>query len=289
LLGELTVNEEREQARRGEPARLGERGEALALLRRDGGEEAETPVRFDRKVPRKPLELLQAIIALGTRGVSSEVICSALWPDAEADSAQSALRVTLTRLRKLLSDPNTVRLREGKLSLDPRRCYVDVWAFVSLMSQIESAVRRTEIGRNSPEAADLARGVLALYGGPFLCSEREQPWMLPLREQLRSQMVRAADVIGGQLETLGRSSDALDVYERALAQEPTAERIYRRMMLVHLQEGRQSEAITIYRRCRHMLAIVLGTKPDPATESLHRRAQFGQEIDSRLAVVAPRE
>jgi DNA-binding SARP family transcriptional activator len=99
--------------------------------------------------------------------------------------------------------------------------------------------------------------------------------MLPLREQLKSRFVRAAAQLGERLEAQGKVTEALALYERALAQEPTAERIYRRVMLIQLGEGRSSEAMTTYRRCRDMLSIVLGTKPDAETESLHRRAQAG--------------
>lgn len=97
--------------------------------------------------------------------------------------------------------------------------------------------------------------------------------MLPMRAKLTSRFLRAAAALGERLEQEGLPAEALALYERALAQEPTAERLYRRIMAIQLEHGHKSEAMTTYRRCRDMLSIVLGTQPDSDTESLHRAAQ----------------
>ncbi len=46
------------------------------------------PVRFARKVQRKPLALLKALVAFGGRSVREELVMDALWPDAEGDAAR---------------------------------------------------------------------------------------------------------------------------------------------------------------------------------------------------------
>lgn len=233
----------------------------------------EHPLTFNGKVPKKPLELLQAIVAFGGANVSSEAICNALWSDAEADAAMVSLRVTLGRLRKLLGDADLVQVQDGKLSLDRRRCFVDVWALEALLDEIESLVKANGNGPSAATITHLADRLLALYAGPFLRDEREQPWMLPMRAKLTSRFLRAAAALGERLEQEGLPAEALALYERALAQEPTAERLYRRIMAIQLEHGHKSEAMTTYRRCRDMLSIVLGTQPDSDTESLHRAAQ----------------
>ena len=43
------------------------------------------PVRFARKVQRKPLALLKALIAFGGRTVREDLVMDALWPEAEGD------------------------------------------------------------------------------------------------------------------------------------------------------------------------------------------------------------
>ena len=51
---------------------------------------------------QRPMELLQALIALGGRGISTELLSQLLWPDADGDAASNTFDVTLHRLRRLL-------------------------------------------------------------------------------------------------------------------------------------------------------------------------------------------
>ena len=59
-------------------------------------------VKFRGKAPRRVLELLKAVIALGQTDVPVHQVIDALWPDSEGDSGYDAFTVTLSRLRKLL-------------------------------------------------------------------------------------------------------------------------------------------------------------------------------------------
>ena len=86
----------------------------------------EVPVTLTGKV-KKPLELLKVLIALGGRGVSQERLSDALWPDADADLAKRSFDTTLHRLRKLLGNERMLQLQAGRLSIDPRYCWVDTW------------------------------------------------------------------------------------------------------------------------------------------------------------------
>jgi DNA-binding SARP family transcriptional activator len=56
------------------------------------------PVRFARKVQRKPLALLKTLIAFGGRTVREDLVMDALWPEAEGDAARVALASALHRL-----------------------------------------------------------------------------------------------------------------------------------------------------------------------------------------------
>ncbi|MGH8501558.1 MAG: hypothetical protein ACREVE_03630 [Gammaproteobacteria bacterium] len=89
------------------------------------------PVTFGRKPPRRPLQILQALIALGGREVTEARMLDALWPDDEADAARNAFSTALNRLRKIVGH-ELIRLEGGKLSLDTARCWVDAWAFEAL-------------------------------------------------------------------------------------------------------------------------------------------------------------
>lgn len=127
------------------------------------------PLVFGRKVPRRPLGLLQCLIALGGYDVPEHRLADVLWPDADGDEAHKRLTLTLHRLRQLLGEHNCIRLQGGKISLDARRVWVDAFAFERLLS----------------ERSTSAATALALYCGDFLAAEPEEPWMLPMRDRLR--------------------------------------------------------------------------------------------------------
>jgi len=93
--------------------------------------------------------------------------------------------VTLARLRKLLRQDGAVVLQQGKLSLDDRLCWVDVWSMERLLAEIEATPR-----------AEQGERLAAIYRGAFLEGEREQPWMLPAREKLRRRFFAAAGKLG---------------------------------------------------------------------------------------------
>jgi ATP/maltotriose-dependent transcriptional regulator MalT/DNA-binding SARP family transcriptional activator len=177
---------------------------------------------FTRKTPRKPLELLQALVAFGGRAVPSETLCSALWPDSEADDAEAALRVTLSRLRKLLRCEEAVVLRDGKLSLDEGLCWVDSWSLEHLSADAEA---RPRSGRGE--------NLMELYRGSFLENEREEPWMLATRERLRRRFAEVVASAGQALEREGRLQEASALYRRALEREPSAGAIRQRIAAAH--------------------------------------------------------
>ena len=130
-------------------------------------------LRFARRAPRRPLELLAALLARGGCAVHSGTLCDSLWPDADPFDASRAFTITLHRLRRLLRHDGALVLSMGLLSLDPQICATDIWL-------LESALRLAK----SHEACEAA---LACYAGPFL-GEDDSPWALATRARLDQAM-----------------------------------------------------------------------------------------------------
>lgn len=161
---------------------------------------------FGRKTPRRPLELLKLLVALGGRGVLTSTICDTLWPEAEGDAAVRSFQTTLHRLRAMLDDPALLVLEDGKLSLDAGRCWIDIWELEQL--------------RGQPDVSDGER-LLELCRGAFLAGD-ESAWCLPVRERQHRRFVRAALGVGGRLEESGRWEQARQLYERCRELAPSA-------------------------------------------------------------------
>jgi len=217
------------------------------------------PLRFEGKAPRRPLELLMALVSLGGSEVGEPRLSEMLWEDAEADAAHVAFTSALHRLRKLLGDDEAILLRDNRLSLNPNKVWVDAWAFERALA---------ESGTEKTAGVDAER-VLTLYQGPFL-GDAAAPWAFPAREKLRAKFLRFLTWASHRSMQDGRLEDALRLLEKGLEVEPLAEELYRRLMRCHAALGRRAEALAIYQRCRKMLAAVLGIEPTPETETLYR-------------------
>ena len=58
----------------------------------------DAPLRFSRRIQKRTLELLQAVIAFGGTEVSAVALTAALWPDSDGDGGYHALECGLYRL-----------------------------------------------------------------------------------------------------------------------------------------------------------------------------------------------
>jgi ATP/maltotriose-dependent transcriptional regulator MalT/DNA-binding SARP family transcriptional activator len=229
------------------------------LLARDAA-----PSHASGKTQQVPLELLKALIALGGRGVEVAKLEEALWPQAEGDAARKALDTTLHRLRKLLGVDEAVTVREGKLTLDGRYCWVDTWVLERRLSRVEEALG----SGNEQELQEQAEAIFALYQDHFLVNEPERPWMLGQRDRLRSKFVRHIKALGQHWERTGDVDRAIVLYEKGLEIDNLAEELYRRLMRLHERKGHRAEAMATYRRCRQSLSVVLGISPAPDTQAI---------------------
>lgn len=211
----------------------------------------DVPVRFEHKTPRRPIAVLEALIAHGQAGMPVSLPCDRLWPDLEGDAAREAFRTALHRLRRLLGSPERVGIEDGIVTLDHSAIWIDVAAF-------ERALR---------DPAGLER-VLDLYRGEFLQDEREAAWPVVLREKLRRQFVgRLADAALAR-ERSGDTESAIALFERGVQADHLAEAFHQGLIRCHIRQGRQADAMAAYGRCRQFLLGGLGVSPSAATVSL---------------------
>ena len=116
----------------------------------------------------KPLELLNAVIALKGRQVNQDKIMAALWPDAEGDTARRNFDTTLHRLRKLLGHNKALILKDRLLTLNPLYVWVDVWELERLLGQVKNSLMKKD---QSPERINhLTSKIFALYRGDYLAA-----------------------------------------------------------------------------------------------------------------------
>ena len=215
-------------------------------------------LRAAGKAQRKPLELLKCLLAFGGQAVSQDRVTDALWPEAEGDAADQALRTTLHRLRKLLGHDQAVRLEDRLLHVDAQWMWADCLVF-------DRAAHR-------PDADDtrVLQPLLRRYRGPFLDGESAS-WVLAFRHRLHARFTRMSESLGERLQHSGDWLGAVDCYLQAIEVDPVSEEFHRRLMRAYDHLGRRAEAVAVYERCRQALLARQGVSPGAQTQALLRQ------------------
>jgi LuxR family maltose regulon positive regulatory protein len=222
----------------------------------------DAPLVFARKAPKKPLQLLKALIAFGATDVPEQKISDALWPDETGDSAHNSFSVALTRLRKLLGDADAIRQVGGRVSVNRDRVWIDAVAFERTFGDAEAA----EGAGNE----DSMRRAIDYYCGSFLSDDTGEPWTVSLRERLRSRFIAGLSGLARRYEQGDQIESAISLYRRGIEADELAEDFYRGLMRCYRAREERAEALTVYRRLKQILSVTLGIGPSPATEQLAR-------------------
>jgi len=210
---------------------------------------------YSRKVPKKVLALLKAIIAFGAKDVPEQKLLDALWPDEDGYAAYRSLTATLHRLRKLVGNGKVIRQTGGEIALNRQCCWVDADAFED----------RVDHASNGSEGLGEA---IKIYRGAFLAQEEGTPWAVPARERLRAKFIHAVGKLGLFLETNGRYETAIELYARGIDADNLVESFYQGLMRCYENLDRRSEAASAYRRLRQTLSVTLGIQPSTESQRL---------------------
>jgi DNA-binding SARP family transcriptional activator len=232
------------------------------------------PVEFGGKGPGRPLELLKVLIAMGGRNVRADQLADALWPHAEADFAHQSFTAALHRLRRLFEDDEALALRDGRLSLNPARVWLDGWALEQALTELDEALRLPGAERAGSVLEALAAEALSLYCGAFLPDESEQPSYLAYREQVRARLLRSLARLARHHEEQGRRDAAVECYQRLIEADDLFEAPYRYLMQCLQRGGDAGEARNAYERLRTVLSTKRKMLPSAETQALY--ASLGQ-------------
>ncbi len=208
------------------------------------------PLSFDRKAPQRPLLLLKALVALGGRDVPEGRLIDLLWPESEGDMARQAFRINVIRLRKLLGRDEALTLREGRLTMDDRYCWVDVWAMERFCRRIE-AIAAGEAGEGEKSLAGAVGRVAVLYKGPFLSGDKDRPWTSLPRQRLRNLFLRCLLLAGERMERDGDTEAAILCYRKGLEVDALAENLYQKAIGCYERLGKFVEAADLGRKFPH--------------------------------------
>jgi DNA-binding SARP family transcriptional activator len=234
------------------------------------------PFRFSRKIPKKPIELLKALIAFGGRNVSETRLNDTLWPDAAGDASHRAFNITLIRLRELLGLKEAILLRDGCVTLDERYFWIDVRVFERLLDRAngkagpsEDSFEDSRLNVKSGAEHGFSDKAFDLYKGSFLPDEKGM-WAISPREKLRGRFLGQVEKSGRSWEDRKKYRKAIECYMKGLETDDLFEEFYKRTMICYLRLGRKAEAVSIYRRCTKALGVH-GLTPSLESETIYNQ------------------
>ncbi|MDX1415303.1 MAG: BTAD domain-containing putative transcriptional regulator [Candidatus Promineifilaceae bacterium] len=206
-----------------------------------------------------------------------------LWPDITPESAQTNLRQTLYRVRKLLPigeagpgqmEPLLISDRQS-VKLNPAVSY---WLDVA---EFEHALREADEESEEGRMASLVKAT-ALYRGHFLAdvsvpdSEYFEQWAMQIREELRRKTVEALQQIGEDALKEEEWDQAQAAARRQIALDELNEAAYRQLMLAQAMAGQRNKALTEFTALKQLLEDELGVEPLSETTMLAAAIRDGK-------------
>jgi DNA-binding SARP family transcriptional activator len=209
---------------------------------------------------QRALTALVVLLLEANHVVSSDRLADALWGDEPPPTAATALRNTISQLRKALGNsaietrPPGYVLRADAESID--------------LARVERRIAGAAAA-SAPERARLLREALEEFRGrPLegLSDELRLETEARRLEELRLQLEE--DVLETELDA-GVEAGLVPRIEALVARHPERERLRGQLMLALYRGGRQAEALQAYHDARRYLAHEYGLEPGPSLRRLH--------------------
>lgn len=222
------------------------------------------PLQFNKKAPRKPIDMLRVIVSFGGKNVPEDKISDVLWQDAEGDAAHVAFTTTLKRLRCLLGVDDAILLSNGCVTLNPRYCWADVFTFDHLVARAKAC---SDNGADE-QAVGFLEAAIEMFDAGFNVSFDEDPWAILFYERVKNKYIRSVIRLGSYWETAGKNEKAAECYMKGIENQPLSEELYQRLISCLLAHGQKAEALVLYNRLTKALNELLGIEPSSATKQL---------------------
>ncbi|MEU7647572.1 AfsR/SARP family transcriptional regulator [Streptomyces huasconensis] len=216
--------------------------------------------------------LLAALLLEPDRVVPLDTLKDALWGGAPPASARASLQNHVTRLRRLLDDPERLLAVPPGYRLRVDDGELDVRVFERRVARARAA--RAE--RDWTRVLTCASDALALWRGRPLSGLAEPLTDHSLVPRLEEARLLALEWRYDAELALGTGLSALaPELAELVAEHPLREAFHRQLMLVLHRTGRQAEALAVHRELRRRLVEELGVEPGAAVGEAHQEVLRG--------------
>ena len=210
--------------------------------------------------------LVAALILRRGKPTSADALIESIWGEDAPVSAQSVLRLYVSKVRRILPPDRLTRTQAGYvLVVEPGELDLDV--FERLLARGSKASR----AGNHELAAALYRDALTLWRGPALADLVDEPVAFLEAGRLDELRLQAIELWAAASLEVGRSPEVLAELQRVVVEHPLREGPRRLLMIALHRDDRQAEALAVYRDGRQRLVEELGLEPSDELRELERR------------------
>ena len=229
--------------------------------------------------------LLAALLLEPGRVVSVDALKDALWGGSPPASAHASLHNHVTRLRRLLDDPERLRAVPPGYVLRVDEGELDVHVFEAHVT----AARTAHTAGDWPGTVRACTAALALWRGTPLSGLPAELGGYAFVQRLTEARLLALEWRYDAELALGGARLGALVPELAalVADHPLRESYHRQLMLALHHTGRQAEALAVHRDLRNRLIEELGIEPGAGVRGAHAEVLRGAGVPEGARTESP--
>ncbi len=184
------------------------------------------------KFPTRLCQALAWYLVLHGRDVRRADIVEEFWPDAKPEDGQNQLRVTLSRLKSMLSAfPDAPKLTTDRFNVS-----IDIGSIPCVALNYGALLDRVEASSGSDKRTASIE-LVRLYGGDLL-PEFDYPFFGQIRSRYQERNVHYLGCVSKDLKRTGDFVTAVDILQRALSIDPMHEELYVMLFGIYAQMDR---------------------------------------------------
>ena len=213
----------------------------------------------------KERALLVLLLLHADEPVSVDRLIDELWGESPPTTARKSLQVRVAVLRRALRGDVLITRGDAYLiRLQPDQ--LDLRRFEQMLADGSDALAAGD----AHVAITVLREALALWRGPALADFAYESFAQVAIARLEELRLHALELrIEAQLD-LSLHAEVIAELEELVAVHPARERLRGLLMLALYRDGRQTEALDLYRRTREELVAELAIEPGPALQKLQQ-------------------
>ena len=213
----------------------------------------------------KPRALLAVLLLHANEVLSADQLVDELWAEGSPHDAAAALRVNVSRLRKVLP-PDVLTTRSPGYLVRVEPDALDLHRFERLVEEGRSLLARGLAAHGSEKL----REALSLWRGPALADFAYESFAQAAIARLEEIRLAAIELRIDADLALGRHDELVGELEELVAEHPLRERLRGYLMTALYRSGRQAEALDAYQDARRTLVDGLGIEPSAELRDLEQ-------------------